>query len=402
MQAKRKAGDPYKRHSTRTPGVTYRERADGTRTYSVRHQGRHVGALRTEQEAKALQAELLHKKSRGERVVLPSKVTVSEVAEEWWRVEAQPGLRPQTLGDYRRNLDKVILPRFGARPIGQVRKADILELVNELRGAGDSESTVANKLKPLRGMLEFAHSTLELIPANPFRQFPRGKLPSCQTTRAYREWTTEEVEWLVSVAHARDSRREARADYGLAIETKLRTGLRLGELLGVRYQDLDTRETASGGRATFLRVERQWTKDGRVAEPKTKAAVREVPVPASVSAKIAARKLRLGASGSDFLFASERGGSPPSHTNFRRRGWNPAVRDAGLCKDGEPNVSPHSARHAFASQLADLGLSSTDLAKALGHTSASITEAIYINAFNEDARKERLLQAMELAAGGAS
>jgi len=68
------------------------------------------------------------------------------------------------------------------------------------------------------------------------------------------------------------------------------------------------------------------------------------------------------------------------HTNFRRRGWEPAIEAAELT-DG-PKVTPHDARHAFASEMADLGLDAADVAEVLGHTTAGITERIYTHAFS--------------------
>jgi integrase len=44
---------------------------------------------------------------------------------------------------------------------------------------------------------------------------------------------------LIDCAYALDERKYARGDYGLAVEMKLRTGARLGELLGCRYADID-------------------------------------------------------------------------------------------------------------------------------------------------------------------
>ena len=53
-------------------------------------------------------------------------------------------------------------------------------------------------------------------------------------------------------------------------------------------------------------------------------------------------------------------------------------------------MTPHDARHAFASQLASLGLDSGDVAEMLGHTSANITERIYVQAFDRAKREERV------------
>lgn len=65
-------------------------------------------------------------------------------------------------------------------------------------------------------------------------------------------------------------------------------------------------------------------------------------------------------------------------------------------------ITPHSARHACASQFADLELDSDDAATLLGHSSSEITEAIYVHAFNREAREQRIRQAMQRAKNGVS
>jgi hypothetical protein len=62
--------------------------------------------------------------------------------------------------------------------------------------------------------------------------------------------------------------------------------------------------------------------------------------------------------------------------------------------EGDVRVTPHDARHAFASQMADLGLSSFDVAETLGHTSADVTERIYTHASNREEREQRVREAM--------
>jgi integrase len=115
--------------------------------------------------------------------------------------------------------------------------------------------------------------------------------------------------------------------------------------------------------------------------------------------QLAARSLELDADDDTFVFAAKKGENPPMQSNFRRRAWNKAKEAAGL-DDGGPRLTPHDARHAFASQLADLDLTSADLAPVLGHKSAGITEAIYVHAFNREAREERVRQAMQAATLG--
>ncbi len=71
------------------------------------------------------------------------------------------------------------------------------------------------------------------------------------------------------------------------------------------------------------------------------------------------------------------------------------MKNAGLT-DG-PKVTPHDARHALASELAEQGLSSSDVAEVLGHSSARITESTYIHAFNKHKREARIREAMARA-----
>lgn len=374
---------PFKRHTTRHRGVTYRKRADGSRTYSVYWAGSYVPAGTTEEEAIAKQAELRGKKARGE-VVIAAKRTFAEVAAEHL---ADVELKEGWAKEYRRMLKSAILPAWGDRRIGSFRQRDVLALARKLQSEGRSEAYTANLLKPARGVFAYAVEC-DYITSSPFAEIKRGKLPSCNVTREHREWTTDDVGRFIASAYERDARPDALRDYGLLIELKVRLGLRLGELLGLQYADFDKGEGV-------LHVRRQWTKDGRVDVPKTKKSLRRVTVPQELYRKVATRKLRLGAGDADFVSAHKPGASPLSHSNFRRRAWNPTVAAAGFAHGAK--VTPHDARHAFASQMASLGLEAGDVAEVLGHTSATITERIYVHSFDRAKREERIRAAQAKA-----
>jgi integrase len=382
--------DPTRRWPTRYRGVSYRLDRSLKRSYFVYDRGKFIPAGATESAGLGKQADLRAKRARGERVVIASRKTLSEVAEDWY-ADAERRLRLGTLKNYRSDLDRVILPRFGERGVGSIGPEDIVELVKELEGAGKAGSTIANALKPLSGT--FGYAVFKgLIAVNPMTQIPRGYRPSCSVTREHREWTTAEVDRMIAEARKLDARPEARCAYAPITEFLLRTGVRLGEALGAQFGDIDFE-------AGVFNLTRQFTKDGRLAEPKTKWSTRRVPIAPGLLKQLAARSLELDADPGTFLFAPKKGELPPTQSNYRRRGWNLAKEKAGLT-DG-PRLTPHDSRHGFTSQLAELGLPSSDLAPILGHSTAGITEAIYTHAFNREAREARVREAMAAAIGAA-
>src|SRR5438874_764579 len=90
---------PFKRQATRYRGISYRERSDGSRTYSVYFQGRYIAVEGGEQEALAKQAELRGRAARGEKTVTPTKATFADVAELWFASKRH--LQPWTRKSYR-------------------------------------------------------------------------------------------------------------------------------------------------------------------------------------------------------------------------------------------------------------------------------------------------------------
>src|SRR4051794_11672337 len=107
------AADPTKRHKTRYRGISYRERKDGTRQYSVYWRAQYIGAGDTENAAVAKQAELRDQAANGEAPITPNQLTFATVAEEW--LASKHRLRPYTRLNYRATLDRILIPRLGTK-----------------------------------------------------------------------------------------------------------------------------------------------------------------------------------------------------------------------------------------------------------------------------------------------
>jgi integrase len=90
-------------------------------------------------------------------------------------------------------------------------------------------------------------------------------------------------------------------------------------------------------------------------------------------------------------------GSPLDHGNVRRRGFHAAVELAGLNRPGEPKLTVHDLRHAYASVVAHHGISSVDLAVFMGHGDSRVTEQVYLHPYDELATAARLRAVVDAA-----
>jgi integrase len=179
------------------------------------------------------------------------------------------------------------------------------------------------------------------------------------------------------------------------LATAVFTGLRLSELLGLSWADVEFE-------SAVVRVRKQLAKDGSRVEPKTPQALRAVvlmPALGRVLRSVKEQAFGLGHAGpADFVFASTTGG--PMHVrNVARRGLARAVEIAGLDSDGKPRLRFHDLRHCFASLLISGGADVVFVSRQLGHANPSITLMVYSHLFDAARHAERTSAMLEQAFG---
>jgi integrase len=371
--------DRFKRHKTRHRGITYRRRADGTRTYFVYIKGGYRPVEGGEREALALQAELRRKVTRGERIT-QTKATFAEVAEQW--LESKRKLRPWTRQGYRDALDRVLIPRFGAMRIGAITTDDVAKLIRDLEAKGLAAATIQNYLLPLSGPLTFAIRR-GLLTTNPCSLLSSDERPQ-RRRREKHIWSDEEIEALIDASERLATRPEARYDYAPLIRTAVYTGLRQGELLGLQWADIDFNEGV-------LFVRRQWTRANEYGPPKTAAGARRIPLPKELVMYFRELKLRSGHSGDEDPVFASKDGAPLGHRNVSQRGFEPATRLAGI-----KHVTFHDMRHAFASRMIARGIEPVTLAKLMGHEDIRQTLNTYAGLWDRVRTDDAVRQAMSL------
>jgi integrase len=178
------------------------------------------------------------------------------------------------------------------------------------------------------------------------------------------------------------------------IVVALATGMRRGELLTLRWGDVDL----DAGKIRIEQSIEQTAASGlRFKEPKTKHGRRNIKVPPSVLAELKAHwkdqqelrlKLGLGRSGNDDLVFADWEGSV-RNPNVTTRQWFRALAQLKL-----PAVSLHALRHTHASQLIAAGLDVLTISRRLGHASPTITLNVYGHLFaNSDDRAADVVEA---------
>src|SRR5215207_1074470 len=332
-------------------------RKDRTPSYHVKYRagdGRvHWERYGSAKEAKARKAEVELELARSNgRWTPPVKVTLREYAEQWLAARA-PGLRPSTVSEYVRILQREILPRFGHLPLAAITRSQLKAYAAERAADGLSANTVRNHLAPLRALIASAVDD-ELLRANVAARIKRAGQPQ----RELRPPSQEQVQTLIAGARTP----EAAAIFTLAASL----GLRRGELYALCWDTIDfaaglVRVTASNDR-------------GVITATKTAAGERVVPMFGSARLVLLEQKARSRWSRPDDLVFPTAVGTPQNPATSAEREFRHALRRAGL-----PRLAFrfHDLRHYAVSQLIAQGASILQVARVAGHADPSVTLRVY-------------------------
>jgi integrase len=252
--------------------------------------------------------------------------------------------KPSAIRGYEAALVARVLPELGGARLSEIRRVDVQEFADRLCAEGLDASTVRNTLMPLRVIFRRALARGD-VAVNPTTGL---ELPAVEGSRE-RIASPAEAEALLVALPERD-----RAIWA----TALYAGLRLGELLALRWEDVDL---AAG----VVRVKRSWDVKEGVVAPKSRAARRTVPIADVLREHLVQHKLRSGRH-AGLVFGTS-ASQPFTPSNIRRQA-NAAWARAGL----DP-IGFHECRHTFASLMIAAGVNAKALSTYMGHSSVTIT-----------------------------
>jgi len=359
------------------------------------------GGHRTRKDAERALTELVGRVQKG-TYLEPTKQTVGEYLTDWL-LAATVDLRPSTRPAYEIAVEKHLIPRLGALPLQKLTPTHLNAVYAELLASGRRDGRGGLSARSVRFIHTIIRKALNdavdarLLDWNPASKAkpPKAKTADEQARRKRRFWDADEVRRFLDSATGH----RLHAAFHLAAMT----GMRRGEVLGLRWRDIDF----EGAR---LLVEQTLVAPRYVltfSEPKTQQGRRSIDLDPETLAVLRAHRRRQaeerlsfgpGYAESELVFPSQDG--TPVIPHLFSLAFKKVVKDAGLSA-----IRLHDLRHTHVALLARAGIPAKVIQERVGHHSAGFTLDNYGGTFpsqHRDAadRFAALVGAASVATGG--
>ena len=254
----------------------------------------------------------------------------------------------------RDDIDKRLIPRFGDKAVGSITKADILAFRADLAKAQarGKQQTLSNPrinkiLNPLRQILCEAADRFDF--RTPFHNIKQLKVKRTDVD----PFSLEEVKTIINTV---------RADFKQYFTVRIFTGMRTGEVHGLKWKNVDFE-----GRLLMVR---ETIVDGEEGDPKTDSSRRDIHMSQLVFDALKAQEAGTRAL-SPYVFCNSEG-KPLDYKNVTNRVWKPLLRHLGL-----KVRRPYQCRHTAATLWLGSGENPEWIARQLGHTTTEMLFRVY-------------------------
>ncbi|MGD3106284.1 tyrosine-type recombinase/integrase [Streptomyces sp. YGL11-2] len=357
------AGSIWQRKDGRYEARVYVPQPDGTRKRKTVY-----GA--TWEECDTKRQELVRRDRQG----IPTPTRSAKLSEwlPYWLVEhIEPERKKTTYAKYETHVRRYLMPQIGVKRLETLGVADVRRMLAAVQRQA-SAATAKESHRVLRSALAAACRE-ELISRNVAQLVPAPRVQP----RELKPWTLDETIAFLEAA---------RTDpLYTAFVLAVTLGLRRGEILGLRWSDVDLDRRALSVRNQLQRVQKEL-----YADTTKNRRSRTIPLPLRCIAPLRWQRLRQAAqrlaagddwsNNGDYVFTT-RSGRPIEPRNLSRS-FERIGQAAGL-----PRIRLHDARHGCASLLFAAGVPPRVVMEILGHSQIAVTMNVYTHV-SEDSRRE--------------
>ncbi len=303
-----------------------------------------------------------------------SNMTWGEWLDRWLEEIMAPAVRPTTLKNYRDYINRYVTPRLGGKQIAKVTARDVQKLYREVQEHGRAEEhpvyghrLSAATVRSLHGVLHQAMDKAveeRLIAKNPTEEVTIPK----KEVREKKILNDEQLERFMDTIR----KDEAWFDF---FYTEITTGLRLGEICGLMWQDFDAEKRTLSVRRTIH------TEEGgelTAGDTKTEQGRRTIMLPPSTAELLRQRQHHS----EQWIFPNLLHPDRPVTPGKAYAQLKKLLREADL-----PDIRFHDLRHTFATHALTSGVDAKTLSGILGHTKASFTLDTYTHVTGDMQKK---------------
>lgn len=359
----RKGENIYKRKDGRWEGRYIRDRINGKAKYGYvfAHSYKEVKIKLTDAKVRLISnASSVSEITSG--LVICS---FSRVSDEWIQANKSQWKESSNV-KYINILNNHLLPEFGQRNITDITRTDIQAYISKLltsggrNNAGLAPKTVNSIISVMKNIFEYAAETKSYILIN-FRGL-NVKQPQKQMRILSQSEQSILTEYLLKES----------SNTGIGILLSLYTGLRVGEVCALKWDDISFRDKCIHVNKTMQRIQVKGNTDHKseiiISAPKSECSVRDVPIPDKLLLMLQERQ---NAPNTYFLTGKTTLYVEPRTMQNR---FKSTIKKAGIAP-----ANFHALRHTFATRCIELGFDIKSLSEILGHASVNITLNRYVH-----------------------
>jgi integrase len=282
-----------------------------------------------------------------ERPSVTARMTIADAGERLIAHLEGLGRKPTTLDTYHSSLRAHLAPHFGTRSLDRIGAEDVEALIGTMRRNGAGAKTTINALTLLHQICAFGRRK-GWCRDNPCEGVDRPQIEESADVRFLDQSELDALLRAVSLDDALGS-----TDRALFL-TAAMTGLRQGELLALRWSDVDWK-------ASRLRVRQNYVR-GHWGTPKSKRGSRSIPLADRVAGELERHFQRSAyQADGDLAFAHPHTGQVLDHSRLVKR-FKKALKAAGVRE-----VRFNDLRHTFGTRMAAAGVPMRTLQEWMGH-----------------------------------